>query len=144
MEARYSVPVQTGRGTHPGSYTMGTGFFFPGVKRPECGVDQPLPSSAEFNERVELYLYSRPPPGFVACSRVTFTFTFTVVICWIKYSLKQAGIAQSLWRLATGWPFRDWVPCRRKRLYYRQTARNGCGTHPATYSMGVGILFRGG
>ena len=30
---------------------------FPGVKRPEPGVDRPPPSSAEVKERVELYLY---------------------------------------------------------------------------------------
>jgi len=29
---------------------------FPGVKRPGRGVDHPFPSSAEFKERVELYL----------------------------------------------------------------------------------------
>ena len=34
---------------------------FPGVKRPDRGVDHPPPSSAEVKERVELYLYS--PPG---------------------------------------------------------------------------------
>jgi hypothetical protein len=31
---------------------------FPGVKRPERGVDHPLPYSAEVKERVEQYLYS--------------------------------------------------------------------------------------
>jgi hypothetical protein len=36
---------------------MGTGSF-PGVKRPGRGVDNPLPSSTEVKERVELYLYS--------------------------------------------------------------------------------------
>jgi len=32
------VPVQTGPGAHPASYTMGTGSL-PGVKRPGRGVD---------------------------------------------------------------------------------------------------------
>jgi hypothetical protein len=30
----------------------------PGVKRPGRGVDHPLPSSAEFEEKAELHLYS--------------------------------------------------------------------------------------
>ena len=55
--SRFSAPVQIGPVAHPGSYKMGTGFF-PGVKRQGCGVDHPLPSSAEVIERVELYFYS--------------------------------------------------------------------------------------
>jgi hypothetical protein len=35
--ARFSAPVQTGPGSHPASYTVGTGSF-PGVKRPGRGV----------------------------------------------------------------------------------------------------------
>ena len=42
---------------HPGSCTMGTGSF-PGVKRPERGVDQPPSSIVRVKERVELYVYS--------------------------------------------------------------------------------------
>jgi hypothetical protein len=57
IESRFSVPVQTGPGAHPASYTVGTGSFL-GVKRPGRGVDHPLTSSAEVKERVELYLYS--------------------------------------------------------------------------------------
>jgi len=53
VEARYFTPVQTGPGAHPASYTMGTGSF-PGVKRPELGIDHPPSSSAEVKERVEL------------------------------------------------------------------------------------------
>ena len=52
--ARFSVPVETGPGAHPASYTMGTGSL-PGVKRPWRGVDHPPPSSAKVKERVELY-----------------------------------------------------------------------------------------
>ena len=43
-------------GAHPASYTMGTGSF-PGVKGPGRGVDHPPLSSAEFEGRVELYIY---------------------------------------------------------------------------------------
>jgi len=39
-EARFSATVQTGPGIHPTSYTMCT-VSFPGVKRPEGGVDNP-------------------------------------------------------------------------------------------------------
>jgi hypothetical protein len=53
--ARFSAHVQTGPGAHPTSCTMDGGSF-PGVKRPQRGVDHPLPSSAEVKERVELYL----------------------------------------------------------------------------------------
>jgi hypothetical protein len=37
---------------------------FPGLKRPERGVDHPSPSSAEVKERVELYLYSPSGPSW--------------------------------------------------------------------------------
>jgi len=46
---------------------------FPGVKRPERGVDHSLPSSAEVKEREELYMYSPPSWVFVACCRMNFT-----------------------------------------------------------------------
>jgi len=61
--ARFSAPVQTGPGTHPASYTMGTGSF-PGVKQPGHGIDHPPPSSAEVKERVELYHYSTSAPSW--------------------------------------------------------------------------------
>jgi len=60
--ARLSAPVQTGPGARPASYSMGTGSF-PGVKRPDRGVDHRPPSSAEVKERVELYLYSPSWPA---------------------------------------------------------------------------------
>jgi len=40
VEARFSAPVQNGRGAHPASYTMGTGSTS-GVKCPGRGVDHP-------------------------------------------------------------------------------------------------------
>jgi hypothetical protein len=42
---RFFAHVQTGPGTQPASYTMGTGSF-PGVKRSGCGADHPPPCSA--------------------------------------------------------------------------------------------------
>ena len=47
----------TGPGAHPVSYTMGIGSF-PEVKRPGRDVDDPSPSSAEVEGRVELYICS--------------------------------------------------------------------------------------
>jgi hypothetical protein len=40
LRARYSAPVQTGPGSHPAFYTMGTGSF-PGIKLPGRDVDHP-------------------------------------------------------------------------------------------------------
>ena len=54
------------------SYTMCTGSFW-GVKWQGCGVDHPAPSSAEVNERVELYLYSTCGPSWPL---LEWTFTF--------------------------------------------------------------------
>ena len=62
-ETRFSALFQTGPGTNPASYTMGTGSF-PGVKRPGRGVEQPPPSSAEVKETVKLYFYFRSGPSF--------------------------------------------------------------------------------
>ena len=58
VRARFSAPVQTGRGAHPAFYTMGTGSF-QGVKSGRGVTLTPHPaSSAVGHERVELYLYS--------------------------------------------------------------------------------------
>jgi hypothetical protein len=46
-----SIPTP---GTHPASYTRGTGLL-PKIKRPGRGVDHPPPSIAEVKERIELY-----------------------------------------------------------------------------------------
>ena len=59
MGTRFSAPFQTGPGVHPVSYAIGTGFPFPGVKRPGRGVNNPPPSSAQVKDKVELYVYSR-------------------------------------------------------------------------------------
>jgi hypothetical protein len=55
--------MQNGPEAHPASYAMDTGYF-PGVKRPELGLDHPFPPSAEVKERVELYLYSLSGPSW--------------------------------------------------------------------------------
>jgi hypothetical protein len=76
-EARFFAPVQTDPEAHTASYTKGTGSFL-GVKRPGRDVDHPLPSSAEVKEirAVRLLRFW----AFVACSKVSLTFTFTSTV----------------------------------------------------------------
>jgi hypothetical protein len=56
--------VQTGSGAHPTSYTMGTGGFSPGLKRPGREANHSPPTSAELNK---MWIYtSTPPYAFMA------------------------------------------------------------------------------
>jgi hypothetical protein len=50
--------VQTRSVAHPASYPMGSGGYFPGIKRPECEAGHLPLSSADVKEGVELYLHS--------------------------------------------------------------------------------------
>jgi hypothetical protein len=89
LGTRFSAPVQTGPGAHPASYKMCT-WSFSGVNRPRRDIDRQPPSSAEFKETVQLYLY--PHFGFswpvvrrtfifyIYVLRLHFTFTFTFCI----------------------------------------------------------------
>jgi len=56
----FSLPhhVQTGSGTHPASYPMGTGGSFPGDKAAGREADHSPPSNAEDIGCVDLYLHS--------------------------------------------------------------------------------------
>jgi hypothetical protein len=63
VKARFPVPLQTGPGAHPAFYTMVT-VSFPGIKRPERGIDHPLPPSDEVKERIELYIYFTSGPSW--------------------------------------------------------------------------------
>jgi hypothetical protein len=62
-KSRFSAPVQTGLEDNPAYFTMGTDSL-PGVKRLESGFDHPPSSSAEVNERVELYVYFSSGPSW--------------------------------------------------------------------------------
>ena len=79
---RFSVPVQTGPGTHPAFYTACTGSF-PAAKRPGRDVNRSPASSAEVKERVELYLYF--PLYLHVGYRVNYTFSFTLLKHCVQY-----------------------------------------------------------
>jgi hypothetical protein len=68
------VIFRTGPGDHSFSCKMGNGSFAGVNYRGRC-VDHLPQCSAEVKERVELLL---PFWAFVACSRVTFTFSFII------------------------------------------------------------------
>jgi hypothetical protein len=51
--------VQTGSGVHPTSYKMGTGDFFPGVKRQGREVDHSALTSTEVKK---MWIYTSTPP----------------------------------------------------------------------------------
>jgi len=60
----FFVPVQTGPVVHPASYTMGTGSF-PGVKSGQGFASTTHPSSsAQVQERGEVYLYFPSGPSW--------------------------------------------------------------------------------
>ena len=80
-EARFSALVQTGSGAHPAPCTMGTGSF-PGVKSGRGVTLNPHPLLVPWSRKVTaiplLPLWAvRPVQSLSACTRVTFTFTFT-------------------------------------------------------------------
>ena len=58
----YSVFVQADSGSRHSFFTMSNGVGFPGVKRPELGVDHPTASGAEVKERINTYLGSTTVP----------------------------------------------------------------------------------
>jgi hypothetical protein len=70
----FSASVQTGRGSHPASFTTGTESFLE-VKMPENGVNHQPPSSTEVKERVELYLFF-PLCAFMASFRAGVAILF--------------------------------------------------------------------
>jgi hypothetical protein len=76
VEERFSAFIQSGPGAHSASCTMGTESF-PGVKRPELGVNQSPLTSTEVKEIVELYSYLYSPSAVswpVLAGNFTFLF----------------------------------------------------------------------
>jgi hypothetical protein len=82
MEAQFSAPAQKGPVAHPASYTTGTGFLSPEVKRPGRGVDH-LPSSigkvnplnAELNPICHLLVLLGHLTFMGPCIVITFQYT---------------------------------------------------------------------
>jgi len=83
VEARFSVPVQTGPGAHPTSGTMGTGSS-PGVKSGRGVTLTPHPLLVLWSWKSRaiplLPLWAvRPVQSFSACTRAHFTFTLPLL-----------------------------------------------------------------
>jgi hypothetical protein len=58
------MPSRPALEVHPASYPMGTGGFFPGVKRPGREADHSPPATAEIKK---IWIYtSTPPYAFMA------------------------------------------------------------------------------
>jgi hypothetical protein len=75
--------------TNQAFFTMGTGSF-PGVKRPGRGVDHPPPSSADVEERVELYRYSPSGPLWPVID-CTFTDVYLQLNMFRAFSRPSSG-----------------------------------------------------
>jgi len=113
VAAIFSAPVQTGPGAHPASYTMSTGSF-PGIKRSGRGVDHPPPSSAEVEEKIELYICSFW--AFVACYRLNFALLHVLFINYILATLPES---------------KDSIPGGGKRFFLLKNVHTGSGAHLA-------------
>jgi len=99
VTARFSAPVQTGPGAHPDSCTMGIGSF-PGVKSGRGVMLTPHPLLVPWSRKGRaiplLPLWAvRPVQSFSACTRVHFTFTFTMRVA--KYATSRLP---AIWRRA--------------------------------------------
>jgi hypothetical protein len=96
--------IQTGRGTHPASYKMGTGSYL-GVKRPGRDVDHPPNLKLRLKKK---YIYNLLPIwAFVTCCRVIFTFTFTITngseyVCLICIRFISQGVWQTIIKFMAG------------------------------------------
>jgi hypothetical protein len=107
--ARFPAPVQTGPGAHPASYKMGTGSF-PREKRPRRDVDHPHTSSAEVEERVELYLYF--PSG-----------TSWPVLGWTLSCFYQRMFRITLWSTREHSLMRSFLECTIQRMLWQRNLR---------------------
>ena len=95
--ARFSAPVQTGLGAHPTSCTLGTRSF-PGVKSGRGVTLTPHPLLVPWSRKsraiplLPLWVV-RPVQSVSACTRVHFTFYFTIIPL---LSARKAGTRQKV------------------------------------------------
>ena len=113
VETRFFAPVQNGPGAHAASYTMGTESL-PG-KRPGRGVKRAPPSSAEVEERVEVYLYSPSGPSWPVLGRtLTFTSRKSSSAGSHYYMIFRPGVlflAFKMFRARNLGMHKYWLPC---------------------------------
>ena len=121
--ARFSAPVQTGSGAHPASCTKGTGSF-PGVKNGRGVTLTPHPLLVPWSWKGRaiplLPLWTvRPVQSLSACTRVTFTFSFTGKI-WLRPP-DSWGFWVIIWHshkhTPGGTPLNEWSDCGRAASY---------------------------
>jgi hypothetical protein len=75
--ARFSAPVQTGPGTHPASYTMGTGSFS-GVKRDQGVTLTPHPLLVPWSKKSRaIYIYCPYGPYSLYRASVPVQYSYT-------------------------------------------------------------------
>jgi hypothetical protein len=91
---KFPATAQTVPGTHPASYTVVTELF-PGLKRPRRSVDNPPTFSEDFQERLELHLYSPSGPSCSILGRnfpldylkyILIVYMYTSINIKLKYS----------------------------------------------------------
>jgi hypothetical protein len=144
--------VQTGSGSHPASYPMGTGAVSLGIKRPGRKVDHSPPSSAEVKNAWS-YTSTLQYVFMTWClikNRDNFTFIFyaptllELKLCSpkeIKSRDGSVGIALSYGLDDQGSRFRFPAGAGNFSLHHR--FQNGSGAHPPSYPMGTEGSFPG-
>ena len=143
MGAGFSAPVQTGPRTHPASCTMGTGSF-PGVKRPERGVDHPPHLAPRFRKA---YSYTCTPPiGHTASTEPQCLYSRAIPLLPLLavrsvQSLSPCTVELQLY--SHNWPYgiyRASVPVQYSYTSTPLMGRTACTVPQCLYSRAIPLL----